>query len=136
MASLSEERPSGQQNYAAVTLVFHGGIGIFDLEKHFEFCGAYHSHKINVLIHVSFVWPITFSLGVLLAYTKPLSPQLPFMAGVYALFYVTLEPKLGTRAALLVLLCKDQRAGPCDVRLYGASKKIDFATRLSLVITE
>lgn len=96
--------------------------GIFDLEKQFAQYGAYHSNKINILIHCVFVWPILFSALTLLAYTKPLAPQLPVMAAlpyheymalnysfvltaVYALYYISLEPKSGSLGALMVLLC-------------------------------
>lgn len=99
-----------------------GGSDIFDLEKHFAFYGAFHRNKINILVHVCFVWPILFTAFVLLAYTNPLVPQLPVMAGLpyheyvvfnwsfvaaaaYALFYIVLEPKSGSFGALLVLLC-------------------------------
>lgn len=97
-------------------------MGVFNLEDQFSFYGAYHHNKINVLIHMVFVWPIYFSASTLLAYTLPLAPQLPIMAAlpyhdymvlnysfvlaaVYALFYISLEPKSGSVGALLVLLC-------------------------------
>jgi hypothetical protein len=54
--------------------------GIFDLERQFAFYGAYHNNKINILIHLVFVWPILFTALLLLAYSKPLAPQLPLMA--------------------------------------------------------
>lgn len=97
-------------------------MGVFNLEDQFSFYGAYHHNKINVLIHIVFVWPIYFSASTLLAYTPPLAPQLPIMAAlpchdymvlnysfllatVYALFYISLEPKSGSVGAFLVLLC-------------------------------
>lgn len=97
-------------------------MGVFNLEDQFSFYGAYHHNKINVLIHTVFVWPIYFSASTLLAYTPPLAPQLPIMAAlpyhgymvlnysfvlaaVYALFYISLEPKSGSVGAFLVLLC-------------------------------
>lgn len=99
-----------------------GNGGIFDLEKQFAQYGAYHSNKINILIHVIFVWPILFTAFTLLAYTQPLAPQTPFMAAlpyheymvlnysfvaaaVYALFYISLEQKSGSVAAFMVLVC-------------------------------
>nr|XP_024377524.1 uncharacterized protein LOC112283260 [Physcomitrium patens] len=99
-----------------------GGSGNFDLEKNFAFCAAYHNHKINVLMHKLFVWPILLTLGIMLAYTKPLTPQFPFIAAlpfheymmfnwsfvaesVYVLFYIIIKPKLGSWAALLVIFC-------------------------------
>lgn len=98
------------------------GSGLLDLEKHFSFYGAYHSNKVNIWIHVVFVWPIVFTAVMLLAYTKPLAPQLPVMASlpfheflvlnysfvfaaVYALFYINLDPRAGSLAAFLVLAC-------------------------------
>ncbi len=98
------------------------GSGLLDLEKHFSFYGAYHSNKVNIWIHVLFVWPIVFTAMMLLAYTKPLAPQLPVMASlpfhefmvlnytfvfaaVYALFYISLDPRAGSLAAFLVLAC-------------------------------
>ena len=111
------EREAGRSEVAAMA-----GAGIFDLEKQFAFYGAYHSNRINILIHLVFVWPILFTALLLLAYSKPLAPQLPVMAAlpfheymvlnysfvfsaVYALYYISLEPKSGSLGALLVLLC-------------------------------
>ncbi|XP_024399123.1 2-hydroxy-palmitic acid dioxygenase MPO1 [Physcomitrium patens] len=99
-----------------------GSSGLLDLEKQFAFYGAYHSNKVNILIHVCFVWPIVFGIVSLLAYTNPLAPQLPVMAAlpfheymvlnysfiftaVYAWFYIILEPKSGSLAAFLMILC-------------------------------
>eukprot|EP00249_Psilotum_nudum_P008172 c21090_g1_i1 orf=300-905(+) len=96
--------------------------GIVDLEKHFAFYGAYHSNPINVLIHVFCVWPIFFTIMLLLAFTTPLCPfplpsnTLPLQrymvintgfvgAALYALFYVCLDRKAGSVAALLCLAC-------------------------------
>ncbi|XP_022768638.1 uncharacterized endoplasmic reticulum membrane protein YGL010W-like isoform X2 [Durio zibethinus] len=59
--------------------------GLFDLENHFAFYGAYHSNPMNVLIHALFVWPIFFT--------------------VYGLFYMILDKKAGSLAALLCLAC-------------------------------
>ncbi|KAI6683139.1 hypothetical protein NL676_029052 [Syzygium grande] len=49
-----------------------GRKGLFDLEKHFAFYGAYHSNPVNILIHTVSVWPIFFTVLVLLYFT-PLS---------------------------------------------------------------
>ncbi|KAG6589515.1 hypothetical protein SDJN03_14938, partial [Cucurbita argyrosperma subsp. sororia] len=38
-----------------------GKTGLFDLERHFAFYGAYHSNPVNIFIHVLFVWPIFFT---------------------------------------------------------------------------
>ncbi|KAE9587448.1 hypothetical protein Lal_00031812 [Lupinus albus] len=92
-------------------------MGLFDLEKHFAFYGAYHSNPINVLIHVLFVWPILFTSLVLFYFTPPLfsgfsfsHPFLVFNFGflfavVYALFYAAMDIKAGSFAAFLTLLC-------------------------------
>ncbi|GFZ00173.1 ER membrane protein, putative [Actinidia rufa] len=45
-----------------------GKIGLFDLEKHFAFYGAYHRNPINIAIHTVFVWPILFTAGSLAAF--------------------------------------------------------------------
>ncbi|KAF7838479.1 putative endoplasmic reticulum membrane protein C16E8.02 [Senna tora] len=92
--------------------------GLFDLEKHFAFYGAYHSNPINILIHTVFVWPIFFTSLVFLYFTPPLfpAPQLGFdyglvfnygflLAAIYALFYVSMDYKAGSLAALLCLFC-------------------------------
>ncbi|GLJ50279.1 hypothetical protein SUGI_1070770 [Cryptomeria japonica] len=97
-------------------------MGVIDLEKHFAFYGAYHSNKINVLIHTIFVWPIFFTLLILESFTPsigllPFPPgTLPFQefmvlnlsfvtAIVYGLFYVLLDKKAGTIAGVLCLIC-------------------------------
>ncbi|PON36767.1 hypothetical protein PanWU01x14_325820 [Parasponia andersonii] len=95
-----------------------GRSGLFDLERHFAFYGAYHSNPINILIHTLFVWPILFTLLVLIYFTPPLldSPSgfvdhgLVFNLGfvftvIYAMFYVLLDKKAGSLAALLCFLC-------------------------------
>ncbi|XP_040861570.1 2-hydroxy-palmitic acid dioxygenase mpo1-like isoform X1 [Glycine max] len=99
--------------------------GLFALEKHFAFYGAYHSNKINIAIHVLFVWPIFFS-ALLILYFVPLPPlfnlqNLEFsmwenyvilvwnvgflVALLYSVFYVSLDLKAGSLAALLCALC-------------------------------
>ncbi|OAY70759.1 hypothetical protein ACMD2_03270 [Ananas comosus] len=89
------------------------GRGVFDLEKHFAFYGAYHSDPTNVLIHVLFVWPIFYTSLVLFQFTPPLL-HLPLLgvlnlafvfALTYALFYVLMDPKAGSLGALLCFLC-------------------------------
>ncbi|KAG1342539.1 putative endoplasmic reticulum membrane protein YGL010W [Cocos nucifera] len=92
------------------------GKGLFDLEKHFAFYGAYHSNPVNVFIHMLFVWPIFFTSLVLFHFAPPLL-HLPFADGglaldfafvfalIYALFYVLMEPKAGSLAAALCFLC-------------------------------
>ncbi|XP_074590570.1 2-hydroxy-palmitic acid dioxygenase MPO1-like [Curcuma longa] len=92
---------------------------LFDLERQFAFYGAYHSDPINVLIHTLFVWPIFFTSLLLFQFTPPFfglpfylsdSRTLPLnfafvFALVYALFYVLMDWKAGSLAALLCFLC-------------------------------
>ncbi|VVA29929.1 PREDICTED: endoplasmic reticulum membrane [Prunus dulcis] len=94
-----------------------GRIGLFDLERHFAFYGAYHSNPVNILIHTLFVWPILFTSLVLLyftpsLYTFPAGLSHGFLlnfgfvfTAIYALFYVCLDKKAGSLAALLCVLC-------------------------------
>ncbi|XP_027771713.1 uncharacterized endoplasmic reticulum membrane protein C16E8.02 isoform X2 [Solanum pennellii] len=93
---------------------------IFDLEKQFAFYGAYHSNPVNVLIHMVFVWPILFTALILFEFTPSLFNLPPiqlcehsslvlnygflFTLG-YALFYVCLDKKAGSLAALLCFIC-------------------------------
>ncbi|XP_073015153.1 2-hydroxy-palmitic acid dioxygenase mpo1 [Primulina eburnea] len=95
-------------------------MGLFDLEKHFSFYGAYHSNPVNIFIHMIFVWPILFTALVLLHFTPPLFKLsaiqslddgfLIFNYGflfavIYAFYYVGLDKKAGSLAAFLVFLC-------------------------------
>ncbi|KAK8584180.1 hypothetical protein V6N13_109563 [Hibiscus sabdariffa] len=95
-----------------------GKPGLFDLENHFAFYGAYHSNPINILIHTLFVWPIFFTTLVLFYFTPTIYDLSPFgldhvlvlnygfiFALIYALFYVILDKKAGSLAALLCLAC-------------------------------
>ncbi|OIT25353.1 PREDICTED: uncharacterized endoplasmic reticulum membrane protein C16E8.02-like [Nicotiana attenuata] len=93
---------------------------IFDLEKQFAFYGAYHSNPVNILIHMVFVWPIFFTGLILFDFTPPLFNLPPIQlcehsslvlnfgflfALVYAMFYVALDKKAGSLAALLCFVC-------------------------------
>ncbi|KAK1312985.1 hypothetical protein QJS10_CPA06g00461 [Acorus calamus] len=88
--------------------------GLFDLERHFAFYGAYHSNPVNVLVHVFFVWPIFFTALVILQFTPTLL-AFPFeglvlnssfvFALIYGLFYASLDRKAGSLAAFLCFLC-------------------------------
>ncbi|RXH98381.1 hypothetical protein DVH24_010706 [Malus domestica] len=49
-----------------------GTTGLFDLEGHFAFYGAYHSNPVNILIHTFFVWPLFFTAAVLFHFTPSL----------------------------------------------------------------
>ncbi|KAB2014350.1 hypothetical protein ES319_D09G218500v1 [Gossypium barbadense] len=96
---------------------------LLDLENHFAFYGAYHSNPINILIHTLFVWPIFFTSLILFYFTPAfcdLSQSGIVPSGFnYALvlnygsafsiflglFYVVLDKKAGSLAALLCLAC-------------------------------
>nr|GMC72014.1 uncharacterized endoplasmic reticulum membrane protein C16E8.02-like [Ipomoea batatas] len=95
-------------------------MGLLDLEKHFAFYGAYHSNPVNVLIHVVFVWPIFFTALIPLYFTSPIFKASPIqlcdhtilvlnygflLTLVYGVFYVALDNKAGSLAALLCFLC-------------------------------
>lgn len=118
-----------------------GKPGLFDLEKHFAFYGAYHSNPINILIHTLFVWPIFFT-GLVLFYFTPSINQLfwhvkedPqwcfldsyglvlnfgfFFALMYGLFYVCLDVKAGSLGALLCMVC--WVGASCVARYLGFS---------------
>ncbi|XP_030450010.1 2-hydroxy-palmitic acid dioxygenase mpo1-like [Syzygium oleosum] len=97
--------------------------GLFDLERHFAFYGAYHGNPVNVAIHMVFVWPILFTALLLLCFTPPLFglPRVELslfghglalalnvgcvLTLVYSAFYVFLDPRAGSLAALLCLVC-------------------------------
>ncbi|XP_062161811.1 2-hydroxy-palmitic acid dioxygenase mpo1-like isoform X3 [Alnus glutinosa] len=100
-----------------------GKIGVFDLEKHFAFYGAYHRNPINIAIHMLFVWPILFT-ALLILYFTPSLFNLPYIefslfgndvilvlnvgfsfALIYSVFYVCLDVKAGSLAALLCAIC-------------------------------
>ncbi|TYH55438.1 hypothetical protein ES332_D09G235100v1 [Gossypium tomentosum] len=96
---------------------------LLDLENHFAFYGAYHSNPVNILIHTLFVWPIFFTSLILFYFTPAfcdLSQSGIVPSGFnYALvlnygsafsiflglFYVVLDKKAGSLAALLCLAC-------------------------------
>ncbi|TKY69652.1 endoplasmic reticulum membrane protein [Spatholobus suberectus] len=100
-----------------------GRSGVFDLEKHFAFYGAYHSNPVNIAIHVLFVWPIFFSALLILYFVPPFFnlPNLEFsiwqnqvilvwnvgflVALVYSVFYASLDLKAGSLAAFLCAVC-------------------------------
>ncbi|CAL8164448.1 unnamed protein product [Prunus armeniaca] len=94
-----------------------GRTGLFDLERHFTFYSAYHNNLVNILIHTVFVWPIFFTSLVLLyftssLYTFPAGLSHDFLLNfgfvftvICALFYVCLDKKAGSVAALLCVLC-------------------------------
>ncbi|TYI11833.1 hypothetical protein ES332_A09G234300v1 [Gossypium tomentosum] len=100
-----------------------GKPGLLDLENHFAFYGAYHSNPINILIHTLFVWPIFYTSLILFYFTPAfydLSQSGIFPSGInhalvlnygsafsifLGLFYVVLDKKAGSLAALLCLAC-------------------------------
>lgn len=82
-------------------------MGLFDLEKHFAFYGAYHRNPVNIFIHMLFVWPIFFTTLMLFHYVPMVYfPNFGlFFALVYALFYVGMDKKAGILAGVLSFLC-------------------------------
>ncbi|POO03505.1 hypothetical protein TorRG33x02_007100 [Trema orientale] len=97
-------------------------MGLLDLEKHFAFYGAYHSNPINIAIHMLLVWPIFFTAILILNFTPSLF-NLPhiqislfgshfslifnvgfLVAIIYSVFYICLDVKAGSLAALLCIL--------------------------------
>lgn len=90
---------------------------LFDLEKHFAFYGAYHSNAVNVVVHMVFVWPIVFATLLILYFTPAPLPEIDvrvlgievvlvmnvgfFLTVFYSVFYVCLDPKGGSLAALM-----------------------------------
>lgn len=98
-----------------------GKIGLFDLEKNFAFYGAYHSNKVNIAIHMLFVWPILFTILLLLDFTPSLFNLKLCLFGIiqlillfnigflltviYAVFYVCFDLRAGSLAAFLCFLC-------------------------------
>ncbi|XP_010538055.1 PREDICTED: uncharacterized endoplasmic reticulum membrane protein YGL010W [Tarenaya hassleriana] len=98
--------------------------GLFDLENHFAFYGAYHNNPINVLIHILFVWPIFLTALVLFYFTPSILDPSRFgflqsltfdgvlrfnfgflFASVYALFYFAMDKKAGSLAAVMCFAC-------------------------------
>lgn len=94
-------------------------MGLFDLEEQFAFYGAYHSNPINIVIHMIFVWPILFTALLFLNFIPPFFSQSPIqllgqsflvlnygflLTVIYALYYVSLDRKAGSLAALLCFL--------------------------------
>ncbi|KAK1425778.1 hypothetical protein QVD17_21136 [Tagetes erecta] len=98
-------------------------MGFLDLDKNFAFYAAYHSSRINIAIHMIFVWPIFFT-SILLINFIPTPFNLPhinlplfgnnytliFNFGflftlIYVVSYVFLDYKAGSLAALLCFFC-------------------------------
>ncbi|KAK3003431.1 hypothetical protein RJ639_018610 [Escallonia herrerae] len=96
-----------------------GKIALFDLERQYAIHGAFHSNPVNVLIHFLFVWPIFLNFLVLLHFTpfpfdsfqvELYSVNLVFNFGflftlAHALFFISLDKKAGSLAALLCFSC-------------------------------
>ena len=81
------------------------GGGFLDLERHFAFYGAYHSNPVNVFIHALFVWPIFLTALLLLHLTAPSLHSAAVGAAIYGAFYISLDRRSGTVAAVLCFLC-------------------------------
>ncbi|KAM1346572.1 hypothetical protein ACFX13_036607 [Malus domestica] len=91
-----------------------GRTGLFDLEKQFAFYGAYHNNPINIFIHTFLVWPLFFTSVLLFHFTPSLYSfpvyGLELNLGsvftlAYCLYYVKLDKKAGSLAALICILC-------------------------------
>ncbi|GAB2270004.1 hypothetical protein Dimus_037648 [Dionaea muscipula] len=83
-------------------------MGLFDLERNYAFYGAYHSNPTNILIHMFFVWPIFFTSIMPWQFVNlPLLSNYfgMVLALAYGFFYVNLDKKAGTLAAVLCFLC-------------------------------
>ncbi|XP_074588930.1 2-hydroxy-palmitic acid dioxygenase MPO1-like [Curcuma longa] len=80
---------------------------LLDLEKHFAFYEAFHSNPANVVIHSLFAWPIFYTSLILFHFTTPIFfLDLGFVFVVMiGLFYVSMDRKAGSLAALLCVLC-------------------------------
>ncbi|KAK3005597.1 hypothetical protein RJ639_016960 [Escallonia herrerae] len=122
-----------------------GKIGLFDLEKHFAFYGAYHSNPVNIFIHMLFVWPILFTVLMLLHFTPPLfsisqfglanNTVIVFNFGflftlVFALFYVLFDKKAGSVAALLCFACWVVSSSLGNYLGYSVACKVALAAQL------
>ncbi|KAK9119198.1 hypothetical protein Scep_017291 [Stephania cephalantha] len=122
-----------------------GMSGLFDLERHFAFYGAYHSNPVNIFIHMLFVWPILFTFLVLLHFTPtlfnlPLIQVSPFgtlvlnigffLTVVYSLFYVFLDKKSGSLAALLCFCCWVGASSLAGHLGYSLAWKVVLAAQL------
>ncbi|GJN21424.1 hypothetical protein PR202_gb08896 [Eleusine coracana subsp. coracana] len=82
-----------------------GGGGLFDLEGHYAFYGAYHSNAVNVGIHEVFVWPIFLTGLMLLHLTAPFAHAAGIGAAIYGAYYFLLDRRAGALAAFLCFLC-------------------------------
>ncbi|KAG2679294.1 hypothetical protein I3843_11G045700 [Carya illinoinensis] len=121
-------------------------IGLFDLERHFAFYGAYHSNPINILIHTVFVWPILFTTLVLLHFTPALytpSSQIDFFPSgflvlnfgflstlIYSLIYVTFDKRAGSLAALMCFSCWVGASLVADRLGFSLAWKVVLAAQL------
>ncbi|KAL9689224.1 hypothetical protein QQ045_033658 [Rhodiola kirilowii] len=118
-----------------------GQTGLLDLERHFAFYGAYHSNPTNILIHMIFVWPILFTALILLYFTPPFQLQIPlphplvFNFGLlstlaYAAFYVCLDKKAGSLAALMCFGCWVGSSFVASQLGYSLAWKVVLAAQL------
>ncbi|CAH9145426.1 unnamed protein product [Cuscuta epithymum] len=120
-------------------------MGLFDLEKHFAFYGAYHSNPVNIFIHMLCVWPIFFTSLVLLYFTPPILNASPvqlwghtvlvfnygfLLTLIYGLFYVGLDIKAGSLGALLCFLCWISSSRLALVLGFSLAWKVVLAAQL------
>uniref|UniRef100_A0A7C9CKT8 Uncharacterized protein n=1 Tax=Opuntia streptacantha TaxID=393608 RepID=A0A7C9CKT8_OPUST len=107
-------------------------MGLFDLEKHFAFYGAYHTNPFNIFIHMVFVWPIFFT-GLMLFHFIPMVffPDFGlFFALMYALFYLGMDKKAGLLAAVLCFLCYFGATALASSLGYSLAWKVVLAGQL------
>uniref|UniRef100_A0A0D9XJJ6 DUF962 domain-containing protein n=1 Tax=Leersia perrieri TaxID=77586 RepID=A0A0D9XJJ6_9ORYZ len=89
-----------------------------NLERHYAFYASYHTHPLNLLVHLICVWPILLTAILPLRYAPPL-PRLRFycplcrqylpiqlgfpVAVSLAILYALMDPRAGTGAGVLVV---------------------------------
>ncbi|KAF5178481.1 putative ER membrane protein [Thalictrum thalictroides] len=120
-----------------------GKSDLLDLEKQFALYGAHHRNHINYFLHLLLVWPIFFSALVLLYFTptffqfefSPFGKNLSlnfgfFCASIYSLFYISLDKKAGSLAALLSFLSWVGGSLLASQLGYSLAWKVVLATQL------
>ncbi|KAI8527383.1 hypothetical protein RHMOL_Rhmol12G0070800 [Rhododendron molle] len=123
--------------------------GLFNLERHFAFYGAYHSNPINIAIHTLFVWPIFLTAILILYFTPslfnlpPIEVSLPGNSNLvlilnlgflgtllYAVFYVCLDARAGSLAALLCFVCWVVSSYLANLMGFSLAWKVVLAAQL------
>ncbi|PIA62788.1 hypothetical protein AQUCO_00200659v1 [Aquilegia coerulea] len=120
-----------------------GRSGLLDLEKQYALYGAHHRNPINYFLHLLLLWPTLFSALVLLYFTptfsqlefSPFGKNLSlnfgfFSALIYSLFYISLDKKAGSLAALLAFLSWVGGSLLASQLGYSLAWKVVLATQL------